>query len=251
MSQPERSDEEAARGSARLKWVLHGYAQIASVPVLVLMSTFVGFAGFAKESGYPLHETLFMIAVIWALPAKVVLIGAIGAGNTLPAAAFAVSLSSVRLMPMVVSIVPEMRAGRTRQLTLFLLSHFVAVTSWVVSMERFHHVPREMRTAFFAGLGSMLLLVSLTVVTIVYTLSAHLPPIVFAALFFLMPVYFLTSLWGSARDRSGHVAMVAGLALGPVTHLLAPDYDLLLAGIGGGLIGYAAHRLMRAKKAAA
>ena len=31
-----------------------------------------------------------------------------------------------------------------------------------------------------------------------------------AALFMLTPIYFLTSLWASARERAGHVAMVLG-----------------------------------------
>lgn len=251
MSFPERSDQTGPHGFARLKWFLRGVSQLASIPVLILVSAFVGFAGLAKESGITLVQAVFMTGAIWALPAKVVLIGAITGGNTLPAAAFAVTLSSIRLMPMAVAIVPEMRTSRTSRITLFLLSHFVAVTAWVIAMDRFRHVPREMRTTFFAGVGLTLVTTCMTVVAVVYSLSASLPPTIFAALFFLTPMYFLTSLWGSARDRSGHFAMVAGLALGPVAHSIAPDYDLLLAGIGGGLVAYLGHRALRTRKVAA
>ncbi len=49
-------------------------------------------------------------------------------------------------------------------------------------------------------------------------------------------MYFLTSLWGSAREQATHVAMGLGLVLGPVLHLYVPGFDLLAAGfIGGGL----------------
>ena len=53
-----------------------------------------------------------MVGMVWALPAKVVLVGAILSGASLPAAAFAVALSSIRLTPMVVALVPELRGPK-------------------------------------------------------------------------------------------------------------------------------------------
>ena len=66
-----------------------------------------------------------------------------------------------------------------------------------------------------------------------------------AALLLLTPIYFLTSLWGSARERAGHVAMVLGLVLGPIFHVLLPGFDLLAAGLIGGFAAYGFHRLRR------
>jgi predicted branched-subunit amino acid permease len=215
---------------------------VVSVPGLILMSAFVGFAGLARESGLTLAQTVFMTGAIWALPAKVVLVGAILSGSSLFAAAFAVALSSVRLLPMVVSIIPEMRTANTRKPVLYLLSHFVAVTSWVIAMARFGDVPRQYRTAFYGGLGSTLVLVNMLVVTLVFLVAAHLPASVSAALFFLTPMYFMTSLWGSAREIAGHVALVLGLILGPLFHLYMPKFDLLLAGIIGGALAFAIHK---------
>jgi predicted branched-subunit amino acid permease len=187
-------------------------------------------------------EAVFMTGIVWALPAKVVLVGAVISGASLPAATFAVALSSVRLMPMVVALVPELRGPGTRRWVLYLLSHCVAVTSWVLAMERLPKVPRDMRTTYYAGLGSTLVLVNMAVVALVYLIADDLPPVVMAALFMLTPMYFLTSLWGSARERAGHVAMVLGLVLGPIMHMLAPGFDLLIAGILGGGGAYLIHR---------
>ena len=86
---------------------------------------------------------------------------------------------------------------------LYLLSHFVAVTSWVMAFQRFPGVPREMRTAFYGGLATWLMIANLAVVAIVYSLAANLPPPLSAALLLLTPMYFLTSLWGSAREGQG------------------------------------------------
>ncbi|MEO3999777.1 AzlC family ABC transporter permease [Mesorhizobium sp. CAU 1732] len=228
-------------------WFLRGILAAASIPALLLMSAFVGFAGLAREAGITLAQAVFMTGVVWALPAKVVLIGAILAGSSLPAAAFAVALSSVRLTPMVVALVPELRTERTRPWVLYLLSHFVAVTSWVLAMERVKHVPRDMRTVYYGGLGGSLVLANMVVVAIVYAIAGSLPPALSAALLLLTPMYFLTSLWGSARESASHVAMAFGLILGPLFHLWLPGFDLLAAGLIGGIGAYAIHRLMRAR----
>lgn len=237
--------------SEATRWLIEGVRAGAGVPALILASAFVGFAGLAKEAGLSLAQTVFMVVTIWALPAKVVLVGSIMSGASLPAAAFAVALSSVRLMPMVVALVPDMRTARTRSWVLYALSHFVAVTAWVIALERFRHVPREYRTAFFAGLGTTLVATNSVVTAAVFLLATNLPPIVNAALFFLTPLYFLTSLWGSARERAGHLAMVFGLVLGPVFHLIVPDFDLVAAGLIGGVAAYAVHRFDARRRQAA
>lgn len=221
-----------------------------SVPGLILASAFIGFAGLAKEAGLTLAQTVFMVGMVWALPAKVVLIGAILSGASLPAAAFAVALSSIRLAPMVVALVPEMRGPKTPRWVLYFLSHFVAVTSWVLAMERLRDVPRGMRTSYYAGLGSTLVLANMVVVAVVYVLADSMPPAVSAALFMLTPMYFLTSLWGSARERAGHVAMVLGVVLGPLLHVVVPGFDLLGAGLVGGGIAFAFHKLSRRRVSA-
>ncbi len=235
-------------------WFLRGVRAAFSVPLLILMSAFVGFAGLAREAGISLEQAVFMTGIVWALPAKVVLLGAIMTGASLPAAAFAVALSSVRLTPMVVSLVPELRTEKTRSVVLYFLSHFVAVTSWVLAMENLRTVPREMRTAWYCGLGSALVIVNMAVVAVVYSLAAGLPPTLSAALLMLTPLYFLTSLWGSARESASHLAMVFGIVLGPVFHVLTPGFDLLLAGVTGGSAAYLLHRIVgrrRTEKGAA
>lgn len=142
-------------------------------------------------------------------------------------------------MPMTMAIMPEMRARNTRTFTLYLLSHFVAVTAWVMALERFRHVPRERRTAFFAGLVSALVLSNLVIVSLTYGAAGALPPVLAAALVFITPLYFLFSLWGSAREHASHAAMVIGLALTPVFHWLLPQADILATGFVGGTAAYA------------
>ncbi len=225
-------------------WFLKGMRGIISAPALVLMGAFVGFCGFAYESGIPLSQTVFMTAIVWALPAQLVLVGAMLAGASLPAAAIAVTLSSMRLMPMVAAFVPEIRTKSTPTWLLLVLSHFVAVTAWVFTMERLHLVPREGRLAFFAGFALTLTSANIVLVATLYSVVSYLPALLVGALFFLTPIYFLTSIWSSARSLEVYLALIVGLVLGPVFHSFSADLGLLLAGLVGGTIAFGLERLI-------
>lgn len=243
------SAPETESPDSQLRWFLRGARAVVSVPALVLLTAMIGFAGLAKESDFTLAETLFMTIMIWALPAQVVLIGAVLSGASIFGAGLAVTLSSIRLFPMVVAVVPELRGPRTRKWVLYFLSHFVAITSWVMALQLVRSVPRDRRTSFYAGIVIPLACAGLVIIAIVYLLADSLPPTISAGLLLLTPIYFLTSLWGSARERAGHVAMVSGLVLGPVFHAIVPEFDLLAAGLIGGGIAYGFH-LFTAKRAA-
>lgn len=223
-------------------WFLKGARGIVSLPAIILMSAFVGFCGFAVEAGVPFGETVFMTGMIWALPAKVLLVGSILAGASLPAAFITVALSSIRLMPMVAALIPEIRTAKTPTWLLLALSHFVAITAYVFTMERIRDVPREHRVAFFAGFGITVTTANIILVALIYSTVASLPAMLAGALFFLTPVYFLTSIWASTRDRAGRIAMLFGLALGPAFHQIAPEFDILYAGLVGGTLAFLADR---------
>ncbi len=229
-------------------WFRRGLSCLISIPALILMGAFIGFTGLARDAGFTLAQTEFMVFAIWALPSKVVLVGAVLAKSSLVATFIAVCLSSFRLLPMVVAIVPEMKTDKTRKSTLYMLSHFVAVTGWVMAFERFPKVPRQYRTSFFAGLVFTLLGSNMLLAVIVYEVSDKLPALVSAALIFITPLYFTFSLWGSARDLSSHYAIIAGLALTPLSHHYLLQVDMLVAGIGGGIL---AHMIAKSRKARA
>ena len=227
------------------RWYGRGLARIGSIPSIILMFAFIGFAGLARDSGFTLPETMVMVLTIWALPANVVLIGAILSKASIVTAAISVALSSIRLMPMVVAIMPEMRTEKTRKITLYLAAHFVAITAWVMALEQFRTIPKEKRIIFFLGMGSGFLVANVLLVALAFAIADDLPPLMAAGLIFVTPLYFLFSLWGSAREKQSHYAMGYGLALTPFFHWLAPQSDILLTGVVGGLLAYGTGELVR------
>lgn len=224
---------------------------IFSLPAFILMGSLAGFAALALESGLTRGEAVFMTIGIWALPAQIILTGAMHSGLNVIAAFLAVTLSSIRFMPMLAALVPELKTERTPLWKLLALSHVTAITSWVFAMQHARDVPREYRVTWFAGFAVPLTLINTLIVAVGYGVLAAFPPILSAVLAFMTPVYFLLSMWGSARDATIRIAFVTGLVLGPAVTPFAPQLDIFYAGIGGGTAVYLADRWRRTRREAA
>lgn len=233
------------RTATRRRAFLRGLAEAPSTPVVVVFATFVGFGALARDVGLDLMQVVFVSATVFALPGQVVLVDQIGQGAALAATAFAVMLTAVRLLPLTVSLMPYLRGPGTARWMEFLLSHFVAITIWIESMRRLPALPAALRMPYYAGLAAALFTVNVFAAAIGYLLAAELPPALSAGLIFLTPVYFCLSLLAAARTHADLAAVVLGAIAGPVLFLLAPGFDLVLAGLVGGTAAYAGGRLWR------
>ncbi|WP_316861667.1 AzlC family ABC transporter permease [uncultured Cohaesibacter sp.] len=220
-------------------WYRRGMRYLFSTPAIVLYFSYMGFGGFARESGMDFYQTLFMTLSTWAIPSNVILIGGILSGSGLLAIFVAVALASVRMMPMVVSFVPEVRDDDTPAWQLLVLSHFTAITSWVFGMHHLPKLPRYGRVPFFAGFAVTLAIVNTAITGVGFGIAGVVPPVVAAALFLMTPLYFILTLPSAARLLSDKLALVFGFILGPIFAVYVPEMGLVLTGVVGGLAAYA------------
>ncbi len=228
------------QGSARaFAWGLRSVG--STVLTLVLFATYLGIGALAHDSHFSLGWVLASTALVWAGPAQIILISTLGSGATAVQAAIAVSVSAIRLFPMVVSVLPMLRTPLTKRRHLILATHFIAVTLWVECFRLLPQVPRERRIAFTHGLGCGLLAVCLVATTIGYGLAANLPVLFAAAILMLTPLAFLLSTARNCRTISDVLALVLGLALYPLAAKLHTGVDILISGITAGTIAYGAH----------
>jgi predicted branched-subunit amino acid permease len=183
--------------------------------------------------------------LIWAAPAQVILVSTLGAGAAPLEVAITVSLSAIRLLPMVVSLLPVIRSERTRIPGLVLAAHYTAVSLWIEALRLAPGRPREERLAFANGIGTSFLATSLLATACGHYLAAVLPQTLVAALLFLTPMSFLTSLTRNTRLLSDRVAFIAGLVLGPLLAFSKVGLDLLWTGLIGGTAAYLIHRMGR------
>ncbi len=223
----------------------HGVRKSLGVAALVLATSSIGFGALAHDSGISLTATVLMMLVIWALPGQVILITVMNTNAGLAAAALAVTLSAVRLMPMVASLLPVIRTGQTPRWVLALIAHMIAATTWLEARRHTPGLPAEERVSFV--LGHALGLVSIVTSTIVlgYFLAAVLPTLLAAGLMFLIPIYFLVALIMSASIPADYISIFLGAVLGPVFAVITPNLDLMFAGVIGGTLAYGFYLLAK------
>src|SRR3954447_6255541 len=149
-----------------------GMSSVAStVLTLALFATYLGIGALAHDSHFTLGWVLGSTLLVWAGPAQIILISTLGSGATAVQAAIAVTVSAIRLFPMVVSVLPMLRLPETKRRHLVLAAHFIAVTLWVECYRLLPQVPRERRIVFVHGLGCGLLIVCLVATTLGYELA--------------------------------------------------------------------------------
>jgi predicted branched-subunit amino acid permease len=234
-----------ATDASRLKAYLRGFVVMVETPGLVLLASAMGFGALARDSGFDLGHAVFLSAAVYALPGQVLLVDQFARGTGLLAAAFAVSLTGIRLFPMTVTLIPLVKDERSPRWLSVLAAHFVAVTAWVEAHRRLLPLPRRLRLFHFLGLGSALLCSTTLGTALGHLLAGSVSVALAAAFLFMTPLYFLCSLVATSRTGADRLAVALGLMLGPPLFLLLPGFDLLAAGLIGGTIAYTFGRRRR------
>jgi predicted branched-subunit amino acid permease len=232
---PSASSAASFFGGCRSAWT--------SVFSLVLIGTYVGIGALAHDYGFSLGWVLLSTMLVWAGPAQVILLSALGGGATPIETALAVGLSGIRLLPMVVSLLPLIKEPQTRTRALILPAHLTAVSMWVESLRILPTLPRAGRYAFCNGLGAGYMAAALFGTVVGYNLSASLPVLLSAGLLFLTPMSFLVSTVRNTRLLSDGLALGLGLFVGPLLAYEQIGLDLMWTGILAGSAGYLVHRL--------
>ncbi|HET8727271.1 MAG TPA: AzlC family ABC transporter permease [Alphaproteobacteria bacterium] len=232
------SPRRAALGAARLA---------LGTPALVLAASYVGFGSLVRASDLTLSMGLFSTFTGWALPGQVALVELHAVGASLLAIGLAVGLTNVRLLPMTLSLMPHLEARGTGRWLYYVAAHLVAITGWVHAMRECPRLPAEERLPFFMGFSGTLWGICLLATAAGFFLAGSVPAYVSLGLVFLNPIYFMLVLTADLRDRARLRAMALGAVLGPVFHMIHPDWGLLLTGVVAGTLAYLTTRGRRGR----
>ena len=232
---PFNSNAAAFFGGVKSAWT--------SVFFLVLAGTYIGIGALTHDYGFASWWLALSSMLVWAAPGQVILISSLGAGAAPFEAAIAVTLSAIRLFPMVVVLLPLLRGRGTRLRDLLLPTHFTSVSMWVESLRLLPAMPRERRIAFCNGLSVGYMGTAVTFGFVGYYLAAGLPPLFAGALLFLTPMSFLISTARNSRLMVDRLALGLGLVLGPLLTYWHVGLDLMWTGVVGGSLAYGFNRL--------
>ena len=220
-----------------------------TLPAWIVGVSFLGVGSLARDAGFPLGAALLSTLLVWAAPAQLILFGSLAGGGLVAAAALAVGLSAIRLLPMTLAFLPLVRRPGQPAWVALLAAHCMAATTWIEAMRRLPDMERENRLPFFFGFALACLALSASATLIGYLLVGALPNALAAGLLCLTPIYFTVSLVATARLKADWVAVGLGLALVPfVQPLVGKNFDLLATGLAGGTVAYLVQRLGRPGK---
>src|SRR5512144_2560870 len=219
---------------------------VTSVFMLVLAGTYIGIGALAHDFGLTSWWLAISTALVWAAPAQVIVISTLSTSAALFEIALAVTLSAVRLFPMVVALMPMLRGPGTRLRDLLLPTHFTSVSMWVESLRLLPGIAHEHRIPFCNGLSVGYMGTAVTFGFVGFYLAAGLPPVLAGALLFLTPMSFLISTARNAHMMVDKLGLVFGLVLGPVLTVMHVDLDLMWTGVVGGTAAYLVHRVREA-----
>ena len=220
-----------------------------SVFAFVITVTYIGFGALCHDYSLPVCWAMASTILQWAGPAQVILVTSLGNGTAMFETALAVSLSSVRLLPMVVALLPLVKRDDTRPWQLLLPVHYWAVSVWVEAMRLAPGVPREQRIPFCNGIGFVLLCLAGVMTVVGYYLQSVLPAVFGAAAMFITPMSFLTSTARNAKLLLEKAALVIGLIIAPVLAFYEVQFDMLWTGLIGGTLAYGIDRAVRMRRA--
>ncbi|MEP9378976.1 AzlC family ABC transporter permease [Aquabacter sp. CN5-332] len=230
-------------------WFVAGLRESLSVPGFVLFAGYIGYGGLLQGMNFPFFAGLLSTFLVWALPAQIILVGGLASGVGLLPIALAVGLSSMRLLPMVVSLAPYMRSTHNALWKDLINAHFVAMTMWAEGQRLLPKLPPSGRFTFTMGLGIGLLLISISATAIGYQMAGELPPAMSVGLQFLTAISFTLLMIRGAEGVTDWCALAFGFLTTPFVAGLSGGADLMISGLGGGTLAYLIGRAMRRKRA--
>jgi predicted branched-subunit amino acid permease len=235
--------------AVRRRAVLLGVREAFGLPAVTLTASYLGFGSLVRASGLGLLPGLATTFGMWALPGQVALVELYGVGAALPVIAATVALTNARFLPMTIVLMPNLRARGRPQWLYYAAAQLIAVTSWVLAMQRAPTLAEEERLPYFFGLSLVLWGGCFVGTAAGYMLAGGLPHVLSLGLVFLNPLYFMLIFAMDLRERSRVLALVAGAVLGPLLHILSPDWSLIVTGFVAGSLAFVLDKAMVRRKA--
>jgi len=214
-----------------------GVADAFRLPVWVVAASMLGFGSLARDSGISLAVATVSTATIWGLPGQVAFVELFAVGAPVLAVVVASSMANLRFLPMSISMVPLFRRHPASWRWRYVLVALMSVNTWALLLRRAPELDDAHRGPYFAGLGVPCITAGVLATALGYHLAGILPFYVTAGLIFLNIMYF-TYLFAGVRQRNCLMALGLGAVLGPVFHLMSPDWGLPVCGTVAGTAAY-------------
>lgn len=217
---------------------MRGMLDCLNVPALGLGLTMVGFGAMAQDAGIDLLPAMGITALVWGIAGQVALIEIHAGEGGLLALFVAVSLANLRMLPMSVTGMSAVLAGRRLSfLGRIGIAQTMAISCWTQMMTRSDHVPGPQRLPYYLGFAATLITAGLTGTAIGHQMGRVVPDQVMTIAIFMTPVYLLLLICG-ARQWVNRLSVLFGILVGVGFYPLLGDWSVIAAGLLGGTLAF-------------
>ena len=207
-------------------------------PALGLGLSMFTFGAFLKSSGFTIWQSFSSTFFAFALPGQFVMADLIIAGGSILNIFFAVLLTNARLFPMTINLIPIIQNKKISKWKFFIISHLIAVTSWISMFESYKNINKNNRFEYFLGIGGSLWITSIIFTVLGFACSDFINNKILLGLVFFNPLYFLIMTLSSISDSKLLIVFILSAILGPTLNYLSPSWGVLIAGFISGSLGF-------------
>lgn len=214
-----------------------GVAAAFRMPVWVVSASMMGFGSLARDSGVSFGVAVVSTATIWGLPGQIAFVEMFAVGAPVLAIVVASSMANMRFLPMSISMLPLFRADKAAWRWRYLFVAMMSVNTWAMTLRFAPGMPEQHRAPYYTGLSTTCMIVGVLSTGLGYYLAGTFPFYITVSLIFLNIMYF-TFLFASVRQRNCLLALMIGAALGPLFHLISPEWGLPFCGVIAGTAAF-------------
>lgn len=216
---------------------MRGVGDGLSMPFFMILASMMGFGSLARDSGLTFGVSVVSTATVWGLPGQVAYAELFAVGAPVLAIMIASSMANLRFLPMSLSMLPLFRDDKRAWRLRYLLVALMSINIWALTLRHAPAMPRDQRLPYYMGLSIICLTGGLIGTSLGYYLAVSFPFYVIVSLVYLNPVYFVF-LFAGVQHRNCILALCIGALLGPLFHLISPDWGLPFCGIIAGSAAY-------------
>ncbi len=216
------------------------------MPFFMVLASMMGFGSLARDSGLSFGVSVVSTATVWGLPGQVAFAELFAVGAPVLAIMLASSMANLRFLPMSLAMLPLFRGDKHAWRWRYLLVAVMSVNTWALTLRHGPAMAQDQRFSYYMGLCIICMTGGLTGTALGYHLAASLPFYITVSLIYLNPVYFVF-LFSAVRYRNCILALMFGAVLGPLFHLISPEWGLPFCGVIAGTAAFWIDRRMPTK----
>ncbi len=225
---------------------LEGARACVGVPAIGIFMTMLGYGVMARDGGLSAFQAAVSTVAVWGISGQVAMVEMLGAGSDVLAICVAAGLVNLRMLPIAISGLPMILAGRKLILPLkLILVQTTSVTGWTHAQTiMLEQVAPEDRLLHYVGFSATLVSSAIAGTIAGHVAGGGAPPMVMTVAVFLTPLY-LYLLVASARQKINQLSVIFGSLFGLAFYPAIGDWSVAAAGVVGGSLAFAAARKSR------